>query len=59
MELLGEINDKILGIDNPIIEKYSIKKSARAVLFNDENKVAIMYISKDNYHKLPGGSFVL
>jgi len=57
MELLGEINDKILGIDNPIVKKYSIKKSARAILFNEDNKIAIIYVSKDNYHKLPGGSF--
>jgi len=57
MELLAELNDKTLGIENPEIDKYKIKKSARAVLFNKENQIAIMYVSKDNYHKLPGGSF--
>jgi 8-oxo-dGTP pyrophosphatase MutT (NUDIX family) len=57
MELLFEINDQKLGMNNPEIDHYKIKKSARAVLFNDQNQVAIMYVSKDNYHKLPGGSF--
>ena len=57
MELLAELNDKIIGIEGPETAKYKVKKSARAVLFNEENKIAIMYVSKDNYHKLPGGSF--
>jgi 8-oxo-dGTP pyrophosphatase MutT (NUDIX family) len=57
MELLGELDDKILGISGDTKEEFKIKKSARAVLFNEEDKVAIMYVSKENYHKLPGGSF--
>lgn len=34
---------------------YKIRKAARAVVLNKDNKIAILYVSKDNYHKLPGG----
>jgi len=57
MEFLGEINDKSLGIQSPEIYEYKVIKSARVILFNDENKIALMYVAKDKYHKLPGGSF--
>jgi 8-oxo-dGTP pyrophosphatase MutT (NUDIX family) len=56
MEYLGELNDKIIGTNCPKLERYRIKKSARAILFNPDDKIAILYVSKDNYHKLPGGS---
>ena len=36
-------------------EKYNIRKAARSVAFNDENKIAILNVSRYNYHKLPGG----
>jgi len=31
------------------------RKVARAVLFDDKNQVAMLYVSKENYYKLPGG----
>ena len=35
--------------------QYNLRKAARAVIFNDRNEIALQYVSKDNYHKLPGG----
>jgi len=32
-----------------------IRNAARAVVFDDENKIAILHVSKHGYHKLPGG----
>ncbi len=34
---------------------YRLRKAARALVFNDENKIALMYMVKDGYHTLPGG----
>lgn len=35
--------------------KYLIRKAARAVVFDDDNKIAILRVTKHNYHKIPGG----
>ena len=34
---------------------YQYRKTARAVVFDENNKIALLYVSKHNYHKLPGG----
>lgn len=53
MKLLATIKDeKAASIPE---EKYDFRRAARAVLFDDEGKVAILHVSKNNYHKLPGG----
>ena len=51
MKLLKYIEDK------PIIGNKETKKrsASRAVLFDDQNLVPILYVSKLKYHKLPGG----
>lgn len=51
MELIKEIPDNI-GEDDIA---YELRKATRTVLLNDSNKVALLYVAKDNYHKLPGG----
>jgi len=57
MKLLLEISDK--DINNGSIERfdkpYVLRKAARAVVVNDTNKIAFQFVSKHNYHKLPGG----
>jgi len=37
------------------IEKFEIRRAARAVVFDQDKKIGILYVSKYNYHKLPGG----
>lgn len=34
---------------------YQIREAARAVLFDNESRIALMYVTSDNYYKLPGG----
>jgi len=60
MRLLTEISDKDFGINNNRDPRkpYRVRKSARAVLFNDKNEMALQYIGNYNgesFHKLPGG----
>lgn len=54
--LLAEIKDKDLGLEEKK-EKidYRIRNAARAVLFNKDKKIAVLFVSKNNYHKIPGG----
>ena len=55
-KLLIEITHKDLGLEYSEDEvKYAIRKASRAVLVNDKKEVAILYVSKGNYYKLPGG----
>ena len=59
MKLLLELRGTDVGISESesFTLPYRLRKAARAVLFNDKNEIAILYVSKDNYHKLPGGGF--
>ena len=35
--------------------KYTPRTSPRAVLFDKDNKIALLHVTKHNYYKLPGG----
>lgn len=41
------------GIENK--EDFRLRKAARAVVFDNENKIAILNVANHGYHKLPGG----
>jgi 8-oxo-dGTP diphosphatase len=49
MKLLKTIKDKDL------IGNYKTREASRAVLFDDKNLIPLLFVSKFNYHKLPGG----
>lgn len=57
MRLIREIDDT--DIDREELNKqdisYTVRKSSRAIVHNSLNEVALLYVSKDKYHKLPGG----
>lgn len=56
MKLIREITEKdITNKENYEETSYKVRKASRAVVFNEENKIAILNVSNDNYHKLPGG----
>lgn len=57
MNLLLELRESDLGLsgNESFTIPYRLRKCARAVIFNDENKIALIYVSKKQYHKLPGG----
>mgnify|MGYP001570610093 CR=1 FL=1 len=52
---------KQLAIINPEnsseeeIKNYSVREAARAIVVDDEGKIALLHVSKANYYKLPGG----
>lgn len=57
MKLLAEISEKSLGLgeSEKIGENYELRKSARAILLNQDGNMATQYLNNYNYHKLPGG----
>jgi ADP-ribose pyrophosphatase YjhB (NUDIX family) len=57
MELIREIYDSDIDSDDlGYREKfYEMRKAARAIVFNENQEVAILYSRKNEYHKLPGG----
>ncbi|SPQ26238.1 6ecc5a11-14c6-4405-93b9-d2a8fe7f6783 [Thermothielavioides terrestris] len=45
---------KVIGSAKPNVS-YTHRVSVRAVAFNDKGEIAILYASKEDYYKLPGG----
>jgi len=52
MELLLEIKDKEWPAD---LSTLKLREASRAILFDENNLVPLLFVSKYNYHKLPGG----
>jgi len=52
MELLKEIKDKKFPKDQATLK---IRKASRAILFDENGLIPLLFVSKYNYHKLPGG----
>jgi len=52
MELLHEIKDKEWPKDESTLK---IREASRAVLFDENGLIPILFVSNYNYHKLPGG----
>lgn len=56
MRLIKEIFNEDLGlISNKKDRAYNLRRAARVVLINEENKIALLNVSNEGYHKLPGG----
>ncbi len=58
MNLLKTIRESDVFPENlaaPKVEKYKERFAARAVVFDQDGNVALLYVSKHNYYKLPGG----
>ncbi len=52
MELLKEIKDKEFPEDESALK---IREASRAILFDENNLIPLLFVAKYNYHKLPGG----
>jgi len=52
MKLLKEIKDKDLPVDESALR---IRRASRAILFDENDLIPLLFVSKYNYHKLPGG----
>lgn len=53
MKLLKRIQFR--DIDAGELADFEIRKAARAFVLDEDNNVALLYVKKYNYHKLPGG----
>lgn len=54
MKLLETINLNNLSPEE--IEKLKVKKQlSRAIIYDNNGKIAVLFIASKNYHKLPGG----
>lgn len=51
MELLLELKDKELPAD----KSYGTRDASRAVLFDKDKLVPLLFVANEHYHKLPGG----
>ena len=52
MELLKEIKDKEFPEDESTLK---IREASRAILFDENDLIPLLFVAKYNYHKLPGG----
>ncbi len=52
MILLKEIKDKEFPEDESTLK---IREASRVVLFDEDNLIPLLFVTKYNYHKLPGG----
>lgn len=53
MKQLAIINPENVTDDE--VKGYSTRDAARAVIFDENKLVALLYVSKEEYYKLPGG----
>lgn len=52
MKLLKEIKDKEFPTDQSTLKT---REASRAILFDDNNLIPVLFVAKYSYHKLPGG----
>ncbi|MEI7025896.1 NUDIX hydrolase [Paenibacillus sp. y28] len=57
MELIKEIGQSDIGLpaESTAGVRFRLRRASRAVVFNPDGQVALLYVSGDGYHKLPGG----
>jgi len=53
--MLTRIYDRDPSAFAPFPENPDVRRTARAVLLDDEGRMAVMYVNAKGYHKLPGG----
>ena len=57
MKLLLEITEQDIGLKGSknFANTHQHRKASRAVIYNPENKIAILNVTSNSLHKLPGG----
>ncbi len=57
MELIKEIweHEIIEGKEFDPDFRYKVRKAARAIIIGQDNKIPLVYASRDQFHKIPGG----
>ena len=54
MQLLKIINPE--DVSKAELSSYTVREAGRAVVIDQDRKIALLYVSKENYYKLPGSS---
>ena len=49
-----QVQQDLGSLEHPEV-LYKVRKASRAILQRSSGQIAVLYVSKDNYHKLPGG----
>lgn len=57
MKKIATLTDREIHNESPLKDKgnYTVRKAARAILFDNDNKIALLNLTKMGNHKLPGG----
>ena len=55
MNILKIIRDTDFGLDYPAPKIYKERQASRAIVFDENKYIALLYVTKKHYHKLPGG----
>lgn len=55
MQTIAILRDSDIGENIPAPEHYEERGAARAVVFDTDGNIALLHVTKKNYHKLPGG----
>src|SRR6185369_12604994 len=55
MHVIKIIRDEDAGTSAPAPDSFRERVAARAVVFNKEQKIALLHATVLDYHKLPGG----
>lgn len=53
MKLIKLINPE--NVSEEEVKDYRTREAGRAVVFDNDNKVALLHVTNENYYKLPGG----
>jgi 8-oxo-dGTP pyrophosphatase MutT (NUDIX family) len=53
MKLIKTINPE--NVSEEEVKSYRTREAGRAVVFDENNNVALLRVTKENYYKLPGG----
>ena len=55
MKMLITLSDADFGFDTPQPTEWKERSASRAIIFDADKKVALLHVTKKQYHKLPGG----
>lgn len=58
MKLLAEIRQQEVLPEAPVLDEsvlYAVRKTARAVMIDGSDRVALIHVARYGFHKLPGG----
>lgn len=56
MKTIKTIFETDIGMEGKKLDiKYKTRNAVRAIIFNDNNEIALLYLATEDFYKLPGG----